>query len=107
MDVWYNLYMHVCFTGLQLGETVKLLKVPIIIGTVPLQQQMDQLELGAGEPLIPGTNLPQPSTEPCVFGPYSITEKNDGGSIPEVTFTPLYVTYSKKSENKQVSEYDE
>ena len=49
--------MHVCFAGLQLGETVKLLKVPIISGTGPLQQQMELLELGAGEPLIPGTNL--------------------------------------------------
>ncbi|PSN36737.1 hypothetical protein C0J52_23614 [Blattella germanica] len=57
IDVWYNLYMHMCSNGLAVGETVKLLKVPIIIGTIPLRQQMEQLEMGAGDPLIPGTNL--------------------------------------------------
>lgn len=40
-----------------MGETVKLLKVPVIIGTVPLTQQVQDFEADTGEPLLPLTNL--------------------------------------------------
>lgn len=34
-----------------------------------------------------------PSTEPCIFGPYSITDEHAQNRV-QVSFTPLYVTYS-------------
>jgi len=51
------LQLHVCSSGLAMGETLKLLKVPLIIGTVPLRQQVKDLEVGARKPLLTGTNL--------------------------------------------------
>jgi len=34
-----------------------------------------------------------PSTEPCIFGPYSITDERAQNRV-QISFTPLYVTYS-------------
>lgn len=33
-----------------------------------------------------------PSTEPCIFGPYSITDEYAQNQV-QISFTPLYVTY--------------
>jgi hypothetical protein len=50
------LQLHVCSSGLAMGEK-QLLKVPIVIGTVPLRQQVEDLEADTGEPLLSDTNL--------------------------------------------------
>lgn len=34
-----------------------------------------------------------PSTEPCIFGPYSITDDHAQNQV-QISFTPLYVIYS-------------
>jgi hypothetical protein len=36
-----------------------------------------------------------PITEPCIFGPYSITDVHAKDQV-QITFTPLYVTYSAR-----------
>jgi hypothetical protein len=51
------LQLHVCSSRLAVGEKLKLLKVPIVIGTVPLRQQVEDLEADTGEPLLSNTNL--------------------------------------------------
>ncbi|KDR21606.1 Arrestin domain-containing protein 2 [Zootermopsis nevadensis] len=95
MDIRYILYLQVCSPKMATGKTIKLLKVPVIIGTVPLRQQQQQQELeeDKGGPLLSGTSLPAPISEPCVFGPYSITDVYGQDGV-QITFTPLYATYS-------------
>ncbi|XP_069688564.1 arrestin domain-containing protein 17-like [Periplaneta americana] len=97
MDIWYNLYLHICSTGLEIGETLKLLKVPVVIGTVPLRLQAENLQMEAGEPLLTGSNLLAPTAEPCIFGPYSIKDPQEEGNV-EISFSPLYVTYSARAD---------
>ena len=36
-----------------------------------------------------------PSTEPCIFGPHSITDEHAQNRV-QISFTPLYVIYSAK-----------
>jgi hypothetical protein len=36
-----------------------------------------------------------PSPEPCIFGPYSITDEYAQNQV-QISFTPLYITYSAK-----------
>lgn len=53
------LQLQVCSPKMATGKTIKLLKVPVIIGTVPLRQQQQQQELeeDKGGPLLSGTSL--------------------------------------------------
>jgi hypothetical protein len=36
-----------------------------------------------------------PTIEPCIFGPYSITDEHAQNRV-QISFTPFYVTYSAK-----------
>ncbi|XP_067001870.1 arrestin domain-containing protein 3 isoform X2 [Anabrus simplex] len=90
MSVWYKVY----FSLYQSEFHTTTLKLPVVIGTVPLKQYINTFERGCGDAPLPGEDWPSPNHESCFFGPHNVVDSSgDAGTEQQCSFTPLYITY--------------
>ncbi|XP_049831378.1 arrestin domain-containing protein 17-like isoform X3 [Schistocerca gregaria] len=82
------------FTAVQVSQVENVaIKIPVIIGNVPLLNDAKSFNTGSGDPPMAVHSLPMPNNEPCHFGPYNIVDYC-GPLKYSTNYIPKYSTYS-------------
>ncbi|KAK7868029.1 hypothetical protein R5R35_010200 [Gryllus longicercus] len=92
IDIKYKIYFRIAKAGVP--EII--MKLPIIIGNVPLMGCVDVLSdaIDAEERSIATLERATKNHEPCHFGPHDVTESNSENVQDQCLFSPRYITYS-------------
>ncbi|XP_049831379.1 arrestin domain-containing protein 17-like isoform X4 [Schistocerca gregaria] len=89
-----NVDYKMCFTAVQVSQVENVaIKIPVIIGNVPLLNDAKSFNTGSGDPPMAVHSLPMPNNEPCHFGPYNIVDYC-GPLKYSTNYIPKYSTYS-------------